>query len=441
MSKEKSGTETVTMSAYDQGLQLYRAGQYDAAIPLLTEALKQNPELEAGWEALGFCQFGLHQDAEADESFRRAVALGPGQVNAHYGLGITLIRERRFEEAVKELEEAHRIDPSHPYARQALVQALEGLADKSFLLFQYEEGKRHLIRAIELSPLSSTPVALLADKLIEHQHKDEAIALVRAAYQRGAKGNDLDQMAYRLHLHDLIPTQGTATPQMPVPTSAQTPGPRPAPVPVAPAPRPAVATATAVTATPQHSEPKEPAARTNYPRTDAIQCPKCQQWLALTASVCQFCGTDVSRVPRPVVPVKQRVRGATSRHNMKLVWRLYYFFSALWMFDGLRVVIAFLVPTLDEFASGNPFASWGIAGMLIGIINMLIGLGLILKVERIRGAANFLCGMNLLSSLVGLGMAILVSGALGIWGLVSVFISMLYVVLYGAQIWVIGETD
>ncbi len=434
------------MSAYDQGLQLYRAGQYDAAIPLLTEALAENPELEAAWEALGFCQFGLHQDAEADKSFRRAIELGPGQVNAHYGLGITLIRERRFDEAVKELEEAHRIEPNHPYARQALVQALEGLADKSFLLFQYEEGKRHLIRAIELSPLSSTPVALLAEKLIEHQHKDEAIALVRAAYQRGAKGNDLDQMAYRLHLHDLIPTQGAAAPQMPPPTSAPAPGPRPTPTTAAatsvtPANRPTVAPTAAVVSTSHPTESAEPTARTNYPRTDAIQCPKCQQWLALTASACQFCGTDVSRVPRPVVPVKQRVRGATSRHNMKLVWRLYYFFSALWMFDGLRVVIAFLVPTLDEFAAGNPFASWGIAGMLVGLINMLIGLGLIFKVERIRGAANFLCGMNLLSSLVGFGMSILISGAMGLMGLLGVFFGMFYVVLYGAQIWVIGETD
>jgi len=126
---------------------------------------------------------------------------------------------------------------------------------------------------------------------------------------------------------------------------------------------------------------------------------------------------------------------------MKLVWRLYYFFSALWMFDGLRVVIAFLVPTLDEFAAGNPFASWGIAGMLVGLINMLIGLGLIFKVERIRGAANFLCGMNLLSSLVGFGMSILISGAMGLMGLLGVFFGMFYVVLYGAQIWVIGETD
>ena len=126
---------------------------------------------------------------------------------------------------------------------------------------------------------------------------------------------------------------------------------------------------------------------------------------------------------------------------MTLVWSLYYFFGCLWIVDGVRVILPSLGIASKALAAGSPFASWGIIGAVVGLINVLMGVGLLLKLELARKVANFLCGINLIFGLLGLLGAFLMSGAMGVSGLLGVLLSIFTIALYGAQIWVIGETE
>ncbi len=169
-----------------------------------------------------------------------------------------------------------------------------------------------------------------------------------------------------------------------------------------------------------------------------VTCPNCRTQLPDWVQKCHSCNFDVSAAAR-VAPAKTP-RQTPNYANKSLVWTLYYIFSVLWIFDGVRVVLATL-GIAKQLGAGSAFASWGILGAIFGGINVLIGLGLILKVEFIRGVANFLCGINLIFAILGVVQTIIISPVLGPVGIIAIIGSILVCALYGAQIWVIGETD
>ncbi len=84
-----------------------------------THALELDPELAAAHGILA-CVTGSFdwQWAEADASFRRAVALEPGNALNHVYYGMHLIATRRFDEARAELHRARELDPLSIVIRQ-----------------------------------------------------------------------------------------------------------------------------------------------------------------------------------------------------------------------------------------------------------------------------------------------------------------------------------
>ena len=170
-----------------------------------------------------------------------------------------------------------------------------------------------------------------------------------------------------------------------------------------------------------------------------VTCPNCRSTLPDWVQRCHKCNTDLSQEVRTHTP-RTEPGARSSKPEKRIGWILYYVFSVLWIFDGARVIIATL-GFMKENGTGSPFASWGIIGTVIGVANVSIGVGLILRVEFLRGVANFLCGLNLLGAGFGVVGAILVAPVLGAVGLVAVVISILYCLVYGLQIWAIGETD
>jgi hypothetical protein len=120
---------------------------------------------------------------------------------------------------------------------------------------------------------------------------------------------------------------------------------------------------------------------------DMINCTKCSASLPDWAKTCQFCGTDVSSVARPA-PVQKQSRG---RQPEQWVMGAYFGLAALYMIDGLYHVILALAD-LKHFSSDVSL----LIGLIFGVATFVIGLGLILRIEFIRGIVNFFCGIQIL---------------------------------------------
>jgi len=91
-------------------------GQFEAALPLLAEALTLGESAELH-NQLGFCLFKLKRHEESIAAFKRAVDLDPAQGINHANIGSNLRELGRTDEAIAHYELALAIDPSLDFAR------------------------------------------------------------------------------------------------------------------------------------------------------------------------------------------------------------------------------------------------------------------------------------------------------------------------------------
>jgi tetratricopeptide (TPR) repeat protein len=100
-------------------------GRLDDAIAEYNEALRLNPDYAPAWRNLGAALFNQGRIPRAVEAFQRALILLPGSADAHYVLGLALLKlPGRADDAVAQLEEALRLAPDFPAAQAALSEAL-----------------------------------------------------------------------------------------------------------------------------------------------------------------------------------------------------------------------------------------------------------------------------------------------------------------------------
>lgn len=119
------------------------------------------------------------------------------------------------------------------------------------------------------------------------------------------------------------------------------------------------------------------------------------------------------------------------------VYPAYYIVASYFVLSGLGGALMTLLnhKTMTE---GGPFVYVGLAFNAVGV---LLGLGLIAKIEIIRGIVNFVCGLSLIFGIIGLlgsfG-AVLTLGGLGVLILIQ---NVLDICSNGFMIYLIGETD
>lgn len=172
-----------------------------------------------------------------------------------------------------------------------------------------------------------------------------------------------------------------------------------------------------------------------------IQCPKCSSSLPDWAQTCQFCGTDTKAVARPK-PAPGKARSAPVGQPA-WVWPAYYIVSGYFVVSGLVEVVRALVMmnAKTNNAEGAMVAQYSVIGLVVGVITVIIGAGLLAKVEFIRGIVNFFCYLKILGGLCGIGGSLFAGLFVGPAALFALLMSVFDIATAVLMIFLIAETD
>ena len=127
-----------------KGLLLYRQGKYAEAKVALENSLKKQQHL-LSYFFLGLSYYGLEQYELALNQFQKALDLNPGFERARVLVAMTLLKQKRLDDAIIEVQRVLRANPNNAYAHNILGSAY--LANG-----QYDKGMAELETATELDP-------------------------------------------------------------------------------------------------------------------------------------------------------------------------------------------------------------------------------------------------------------------------------------------------
>lgn len=180
-------------------------------------ALELDPRLGEVHATLGHVRDRQWRWREAEEEFRKAIAMRPGHASAHHWYGLMLLTLGRDADALRELETAQKLDPLSPIitmamgvgryvtgdragGRRELERTLEispGFASGSQWLGivnvtegNCAEGIPQLQRSVELTGRTNDSLGSLAYGYGRCGRREEAVSIVSALQERDEKGSD-----------------------------------------------------------------------------------------------------------------------------------------------------------------------------------------------------------------------------------------------------------
>lgn len=130
-----------------------------------------------------------------------------------------------------------------------------------------------------------------------------------------------------------------------------------------------------------------------------FKCPKCNHTLLSTNLTCQFCGADVSAVPRPPEPV----------NNQKKAYKMV---TAGTMRGFYATSVAFIVFGIAEICLG--LGLFGSVGdfmkniyIVFGLLMALLGTGLVFRAAFVYAMAGIFCALQFVLGLVDIIAAVM----------------------------------
>ena len=153
---------------------------YPRAEAAARKALELDPGLADTRSTLGSILFRFHRDGPgAEAEFRRALALDPGSATAHHDYAWLLVAERRFDEALVQIQAARRLEPL----------SVRASADVGWVYYRarrYPEAIRQMQRTLELEPRFLGARHCLEGALVHENRLAEALVQAReGARQEG----------------------------------------------------------------------------------------------------------------------------------------------------------------------------------------------------------------------------------------------------------------
>jgi Flp pilus assembly protein TadD len=120
-------------------MQRRKAGDYERAIAVFTEALSREPAQNRTYNNLGLALAKLGRREEALEAFKNA----GDEAKAYNNLGMIYLGEKRYQEAISAFEKAIQLSPSYyQKANENLKIARRAAADTSTVTATTGRGQR-----------------------------------------------------------------------------------------------------------------------------------------------------------------------------------------------------------------------------------------------------------------------------------------------------------
>lgn len=110
-------------NVYEEAAEKYQNKQYQDALRLAEEAVREDSENPAKLHLYGQVLAATDQFSLAEENLRKAVLLEPGQAAFEYDLGALLHQERKYADAVPVLKREIELDPENLAARMMLARS------------------------------------------------------------------------------------------------------------------------------------------------------------------------------------------------------------------------------------------------------------------------------------------------------------------------------
>jgi DNA-binding winged helix-turn-helix (wHTH) protein/TolB-like protein/tetratricopeptide (TPR) repeat protein len=182
------------LAEYYRALPISRDVPAREAMPRAQEAARRALDLDEGLAeahtALGWIKFFYDWDWEGSEKeHRRALEINPNLPAAHVGFATLLSCLGRHDEALGEMDRAHRLDPVSPLAGALRGQSL-------FLARRYAEAVEHLRQVLEINPNSWIGWLQLGRSDERLGRYDEALEAFRKATESGGTTEALSLAGY-----------------------------------------------------------------------------------------------------------------------------------------------------------------------------------------------------------------------------------------------------
>ena len=173
-----------------------------------------------------------------------------------------------------------------------------------------------------------------------------------------------------------------------------------------------------------------------------MTCPTCNKQVIAGVPTCQFCGSDLrgmapAQAKRSIFVDPDSYEPVHTGGKPGWVNPAYYIVAGYFVASGLLAILL-TVTNKKTMEDGGMFTyiSIGMYG-----VSVVLGLGLLAKIEFIRGIVNFVCGISLIFGIIGLlgsfgGILIF-----GFWGIIGLLRNVLDICMNGFMMYLIGETD
>ncbi|HKQ36805.1 MAG TPA: tetratricopeptide repeat protein [Verrucomicrobiae bacterium] len=97
--EEVLALRTDARSLSDRAQSYLMAGRATDAMPIVNQLVRNYPDFAETWLLLGRAQNLSNRPADAEPSLRRFLQMDPNSVNGHFQLGMSLLAQKRFDEA------------------------------------------------------------------------------------------------------------------------------------------------------------------------------------------------------------------------------------------------------------------------------------------------------------------------------------------------------
>jgi membrane associated rhomboid family serine protease len=143
-------------------------GQVREAAALYAEAVQADPQLAAGHLGLAEANLALGAYAVVHIAVQHVLELAPGSADAALASAINLLLERRYDEAVAQLEQVAELDPGRAYAHALRAYCLRRLG-RTYDAQQAEGKARRLSSGKDFAPLFPQPAVMAPLPVAPHR--------------------------------------------------------------------------------------------------------------------------------------------------------------------------------------------------------------------------------------------------------------------------------